>query len=483
MQYAGPANGGSCMTNQPVLVPTFSGPPVSSWFGFFSEFRRDSLGFLLRCHAYGDVVRIPMGRIAGLLLGEPDPAMYLLNHPSDVKHVLVSNQDNYTKAPVPPVESLVFGRGVLHTDGALHHHQRRMLLPFFHGDHVASYAGQITERAATLAAQWRKGTTIDVRREMTQLTLSVIWRLLFGSDVVSETEDVMRAITSGQHLIKMQYDSLLARMTPLWIPLKQHREFVRGHRYLDARIRRFIHDRRMTSERPHDLLSLLLAAVDQEGHPLRDEEIRDQLTTILLAGHETTANALTWAWFLLSQWPKVRAEMAHELATVVGDRLPNAADIAHLRYTKMIWDETLRLYPPAWLLHTRVSRSEDRLPSGALLHQGSRIFLSPWSLHRNPRWFPEPNRFDPDRFSVEANRQRLAFSYVPFGAGGRHCLGESFAELEGVLILTTLASKVRLRLVDGQTILPDPLMTLRPNVPVHMMVELVDSLEPRPSAV
>ena len=142
-------------------------------------------------------------------------------------------------------------------------------------------------------------------------------------------------------------------------------------------------------------------------------------------------------------------------------------------YTKMIWDEALRLYPPAWLLHARKSRAEDRLPSGALLPAGSRLFLSPWSMHRNPRWFPDPTRFDTDRFSPEAKQARPAFSYVPFGGGGRRCLGESFAELEGLLVLATLASKLRFRLVDGPTILPDPLMTLKPKIPVRMTVESV----------
>ncbi|MBI3357646.1 MAG: cytochrome P450, partial [Nitrospirae bacterium] len=436
------------MSNQAIPAATLSGPPVSRWFGFFPEFRQDSLGFLLRCRFYGDVVKIPMGRMAGLLLRQSDPVMYLLNNPVDVKHVLVTNQDNYTKAPVPPVESYIFGQGVLHTEGAIHHHQRRLLLPFFHGDHVASYAGLITEKAAGLAASWPEGITVDIGREMTQLTLSVIWRLLFGLEVGAERTEVMQAVTTGQRLIKKQYDSLLAMMTPLWVPTRLHREFLRGHRWMQATIRRFIQDRRTTPHQTHDVLSLLLAATDAEGRPLGDKEIRDELFTFLLAGHETTAAALTWTWFLLSQFRTVRTRLARELETVLDGHLPTAADLPYLIYTKMIWDEALRLYPPAWLLHTRVNRDEDKLPSGIVLPAGARVFLSPWSLHRNPRWFPDPNRFDPDRFSEEAKRARPVFSYIPFGGGGRRCLGESFAELEGLLILATLASKVRLRLVE-----------------------------------
>jgi cytochrome P450 len=471
------------MANQAIPATSLSGPPVSRWLGFFPEFRQDSLGFLLRCHSYGDVVKLPMGRMAELLFRQQDFAMYLLNNPADVKHVLVTNQHNYTKTPVPPVEARIFGRGVLHTEGETHHRQRRIFLPFFHGDHVASYTNLITEKATALAASWHDGATVDIEREMTGLTLSIIWRLLFGLIVGSDAMQVAEAVTVGQHLITKQYNSLLAWITPLWVPTAQHREFARSQQFLDERIRSFIQDRRTTQHEGQDVLALLLGATDEAGLPLSDKEIRDELVTFLLAGHETTANALTWTWFLLSQSRTVRARLAHELENVLGNRLPTAADVPRLVYTKMIWDEALRLYPPAWLLHSRVSHTEDRLSSGVLLPPGAMVFISPWSMHRNARWFPDPHRFDPDRFSPEATRARPAFSYVPFGGGGRRCLGESFAEMEGLLIVATLASKVRLRLVDGQTILPDPLFTLRPNVPVRLTIESVGTYERHPATV
>jgi cytochrome P450 len=467
------ARGASRMTNHAIPVTSLSGPPVSRWLGFFPEFRDDSLGFLLRCHSYGDVVKLPMGQMAELLFRHQDLAMYFLNHPDDVKHVLVTNQHNYRKNRVPPGESRVFGRGVSHTEGETHQHQRRLFLPFFHGNHVASYAGLITEKAAALATSWHDGATVDIGREMTQLTLSVIWHLLFGRDVSSDATQVAEAMTAGHHFVREQYNSLLTWIMPLWIPTAQHREFSRGQQFLDERIKSFIQDRRTTRHESQDVLSLLLAATDEAGQPLSDQEIRDELSTFLVAGHETTATALTWIWFLLSQFRTVRARLAHELETLLGNRLPTAADVPRLVYTKMIWDEALRLYPPIWLLHSRKNRAEDRLPSGVLLPAGTRVFQSPWSMHRNARWFPNPNEFDPDRFSPEAKQARPAFSYFPFGGGGRRCLGESFAELEGLLILATLASKVRLRLVDGQTILPDPLMTLRPKIPVRMTIESV----------
>ncbi|MEQ1846088.1 MAG: cytochrome P450 [Nitrospira sp.] len=469
------------MIEHAILPPTLSGPPVSRWWGCFPDLRRDTLGFLIQCQAYGDVVKLPMGLVVELLLRQRDAAMYVLNHPTDVKHVLVTNQDNYRKAPVPPVESRIFGQGVLHTEGEIHHRQRRVLLPFFHGNHVTAYTNLITSQARDCVALWQDDTTIDIGQEMAHLTLSVIWRLLFGQDLRSEGETIREAIAVGQSLIKLQYDSLLASVTPLWVPIPRHRRFTRGFRMIEARLFQFIHERRMAAEPHDDVLSLLLSATDTEGRPLSDEEIRDELMTFLLAGHETTANALTWTWFLLSQDGSVRERLTQELNEVLGARLPNAADLPRLGYMKMIWDESLRLYPPAWTLHTRLAHAQDRLPSGAILPPGAWVFISPWNLHRNPRWFADPNRFDPERFSDESQQTRPAFTYIPFGAGGRRCLGESFAEMEGLLILATIAATVRLHLVNGQTIRPESVMTLRPHVPVRMIVQRVGISAPHPA--
>lgn len=471
------------MMDQQPPPPKLSGPPVSRWWGPFPELRRDTLGFFLRCQTYGDVVKLPMGLVIELLLRQRDAATYVLNHPADIKHVLVTNQDNYQKGMVPPVESRIFGLGVLHTEGDMHHRQRRLFLPFFHGNHVTAYTDLITGKVHDMVGRWQDGMTVDIEREMARLTLSIIWRLLFGQEIGSESDIVREAIAVGQRLIKTQYDSLFASMTPLWVPTQIHRTFTRGLHAMEAMIHARIEERRTASQQNDDLLALLLAARETDARPLTNKEIRDQLVTFLLAGHETTANALTWTWFLLSQFRSVRERLTRELNEVLADRLPTAADIPHLRFTKMIWDESLRLYPPAWSLHTRVGRAEDRLPSGAVLPPGAWVFVSPWSVHRNARWFPDPNRFDPERFSDEAKRTHTPYSYIPFGAGGRRCLGESFAEMEGLLILATVASRFQLHLVDGQTILPDPVMTLRPNGPVRMIVQRSDVSEPHPALV
>ncbi len=471
------------MTDQHTPTSQLPGPPVSRWWGCFAELRRDTLGFLLQSQHYGDVVKLPMGLVAELLLRQPDAAMYLLNHPADVKHVLVTNQDNYRKCPVPPVESRIFGQGVLHTEGDTHHAQRRLFLPFFYGHHVTAYSKLITDTARSRVAQWHDGMTIDIGQDMAHLALSVIWRLLFGHDVQSDTGLIRDSISAGQRLIKLQYDSLLASLIPLWIPIPRHRRFTRGFHVIENTLIQLIRDRRRSAEHRDDVLSLLLAAKDDHGHPLSEKEIRDELMTFLLAGHETTANALTWTWLLLSQNQSVWERLVCELGNVLGDRPPDAADLPRLPYLKMIWDESLRLYPPAWSLHGRLAQKEDRLPSGATLSPGSWAFISPWNLHRNPRWFREPARFDPERFSHEATRARPAYACIPFGAGGRRCLGESFAELEGLLILATIASAVRLDLLDKQTIHPEPGMTLHPRDPIEMIVRRIDLPNAHPAVV
>ena len=468
------------MTDHTRPAPVPSGPPVSRWWGCYPELRRDTLGFLLQCQSYGDVVKLPVGLVIELFLRRRDAAMYLLNHPVDVKHVLVSNQHTYRKGPVPPVESRIFGQGVLHTEGETHHAQRRLFLPFFHGHHVTVYSSLITGVTCARVAQWQDGMTVDMGQEMAHLTLSVIWRLLFGEALQSDGHIIRHAILTGQRLIKLQYDSLLASLIPLWIPLPRHRQFMQGFHVIEETIVRLIRDRRRSSEQRDDLLSLLLAATDENGRPLSEKEIRDELMTVLLAGHETTANALSWTWILLSQNESVWDRLVCELKAVVGDRPADAADLPRLPYLKMVWDESLRLYPPAWSLHTRQAQAQDHLPSGAILSPGSWVFISPWNLHRNPRWFPDPPRFDPERFSEAANQMRLPFTYLPFGAGGRRCLGESFAELEGLLILATIASRIRPRLRDGQTVHPEPGMTLHPQTPVQMTVQRIGLTKAHP---
>ncbi|MBX3235791.1 MAG: cytochrome P450 [Nitrospiraceae bacterium] len=458
------------------MVPASSGtippnsPPVSKWFGFFPNFRKDVLGFLVDCRRYGDVVKLPVGLVGEWLLRRPDPALYVLYHPDDVKHVLVGNQHNYVKGPVPPVERRIFGQGLLHLEGAAHHAHRRLLLPFFHGTHIHAYAEAIVTQTARVVERWQEGQQVDVGQAMSRLTLSIIWPVLFGQELGEEAERVAASIEVGHRLINKQYHSIFAQLTPLWIPTRLHRRFGRFHDALEGLIRQRIRERRADPREQQDVLSLLCRARDEQGHPLTENAVRDELVTLMLAGHETTANALTWTWILLSRSPEIRAKLDAELNTVLQGRAPSTADLPHLVYTKMLWDESLRLYPPAWSLHTRVSAAEDPLPSGVRLPAGAYVLISPWSIHRDPRWFPDPERFDPERFAPQTDQVRPAFSYLPFGGGGRRCMGEAFAELEGILVLATLASRTSLQLPDRASTEPDALMTLRPKHPVVMTV-------------
>lgn len=445
-------------------------PPLSKWFGFFPDFQKDVLGFLTDCRRYGDVVKLPVGLVGGFLLRRADPAIYVLYHPDDVKHVLVGNQHNYVKGPVPPVERRIFGRGLLHLEGATHHAHRRLLLPFFHGAHIHAYADPIVARTARMVEGWAEGQMVDIGQVMSRLTLSIIWPLLFGRELEAEAERVAASIEVGHRLINKQYHSIFAQLTPLWVPTRLHRRFARFHAALDGLIRQRIRERRTDRREYQDVLSLLSRATDEQGHQLTEDAIRDELVTLMLAGHETTANALTWTWILLARSPEIRDKLDQELEQVLQGRAPSLADLPRLVYTKMVWDESLRLYPPAWSLHTRLGSAEDLLPSGVRLPAGAYVLISPWTIHRDPRWFPDPEGFDPERFSPQKAPSRPAFSYLPFGGGGRRCLGESFAELEGVLVLATLASRKHLESADRSPILPDALMTLRPKRPVLMTV-------------
>jgi cytochrome P450 len=456
------------------IPPSSNGPALSKWFGFFPEFRKDVLGFLSECRRYGDVVKLPVGHWAEILLRRPGLAVYLLHHPDDIKHVLVTNQHNYVKGPIPPVEAKIFGRGLLHLEGPEHHAHRRLLLPFFHGAHIHAYADMITTKTAALAERWSAGGSVDMGQAMSRLTLSIIWPVLFGRELGPEAMLIAESIEVGHRLINKQYHSLFAQLTPLWLPTKLHRDFSRVHGRLDSFVGELIRTRRREPrEDQEDVLSLLCLATDESGAPLTEQAIRDELMTLMLAGHETTANALTWTWFLLAQHPEIRAKLTAELQRLPPGRLPGVTDLQQLVYTKRVWDESLRLYPPAWALHMRLAREEDPLPSGASIPAGAYVFLSPWSVQRDSRWFPDPDRFDPERFAPGAVSQRPQFSYFPFGGGGRRCLGEAFAELEGLLILSVLAARMRFASVGGKPLSPDALMTLRPKSPVYMDIEPV----------
>jgi cytochrome P450 len=341
--------------------------------------------------------------------------------------------------------------------------------PAFHKQRLAGYAETMIAYGARARERWRDGETLAMDQEMMRLTLAVVAKTLFNTDVESEAHEIGEALTailSLFEIIMMPFSALIEKLrTP---PV---RRFERAKQRLDQTIYGMINARRESGRDYGDLLSMLLLAQDEEGTgSMSNEQVRDEALTLFLAGHETTANALTWTWYLLSQHPDVEARFHAELDQVLAGRLPAPEDFGRLPYTEMLFAESMRLYPPAWGIGRMAIREYD--VAGYELEPGSIILTSPYVVHRDPRWFPEPERFDPQRWMPEEKARRPKFSYFPFGGGARVCIGEHFAWLEGVLLLATLGQKWRFRLVPGHPVAHRALITLRTRHGMKMVAEV-----------
>ena len=423
-------------------------------------FARDSLGFVTRAaREHGDVVRWRLGA----------ERMALLSHPDDARDVLVTNARRFRKGRGLERAKLLLGEGLLTSEGDFHLRQRRLAQPAFHRERVAGYGDAMVRDAMRARDRWRAGETIDASHEMSRLTLAVVGKTLFGADVEEEAPEIGEALTAALGsfgFAVLPLGGLLQRVP--FLPTV--RRFNRARARLDATIYRIIAEHRAAGRDRGDLLSMLLAAQDDEGAGggMTDLQLRDEAMTIFLAGHETTANALAWSWYLLSQHPEAEARLHAELDAAVGARPPTAADLPRLPYARMVLAESMRLYPPAWVIGRRAT--EPYAVRGETLPARTVVLVSPWVLHRDPRWWPEPEAFRPERWADDAaERPRLA--YLPFGAGTRVCIGEQFAWMEGVLLLATIAQRWRLRLVAGHPVVPQAIITLRPRHGLRMVVE------------
>ena len=436
--------------------------PRSLWpVGNIFNFRRDPLTFLERlAREYGDVVAFSVG---------PQRA-FLLNHPDYVRDILVTHHERFHKGRALQRAKRLLGEGLLTSEGAFWRRQRRLAQPAFHRQRVNSYGPVMVEYAERTGARWREGETLDVSSEMMRLTLAVVGKTLFDADVESDADDVGEALTEVMEL----FDFLMIPFSELLekLPLPQQRRFMRARARLDSVVYRIVEERRRAGGDRGDLLSMLLLAVDEEGDRtgMTNEQLRDEAMTLFLAGHETTANALTWAWHLLAQNPEAEGRLHEELDAVLeGGRAPRVEDFAALRYTEMVVAETMRLYPPAWAVGRLAV--EDHEVAGYLIPRGSLVLVSQYVMHRDPRYFPEPDCFRPERWTPEERAARPQFSYFPFGGGPRRCIGEGFAWMEAVLMLATLARRWRLRPAHGARVEARPRITLRPKGAVPMVAE------------
>lgn len=440
-----------------IAAPRPPGPKPRP-FGLLGEFRKNPAEFLERnARQYGDFVFLRVG----------SQHIYLLTHPDSNRDVLVTNQSQFKKSRMLERARILLGDGLLTSEGQFHLRQRRLVQPAFHRDRLASYASIMSECAVQRREHWNSGETLDISREMMRLTLAIVARALFSANVDSEADEIGAALTEvfGMfEVLLMPFSEWLEKL-----PLPPVRRFYKARERLDATIYRLIAERRVDPRDTGDLLSMLLAARDEEdGGAMTDQQVRDEALTLFVAGHETTAVAAAWAWHLLAQNPEAEERMHAELDSVLEGRAPTLDDLSRLRYTSAVFSETLRLYPPAWAIGRRAL--QDYRAGDFVVPAGSIVLLCPYVVHRDARWFPDPLKFQPERWLTE-DISRPKFAYTPFGGGTRVCIGERFAGMEGAMVLAAIAQKWKLRSVPGHPVETRPLITLRARHGIRMIAE------------
>ncbi|NUM56346.1 MAG: cytochrome P450 [Candidatus Hydrogenedentes bacterium] len=430
------------------------GPKGSPLSGCAREIGADRVGFMVELQrTYGDVVCFKVW----------DRTLYLVSDPDLIKDVFVTNHKNFTKSRALQLAKFIFGEGLLTNEGESHRRQRRMMQPAFHMQRIHGYGETMIEYADRHAGRWDAaaldGQSVDMAQEMMRLTMAIVAKTLFDFDVESEADEISEALSSIVGLFERTVHPAAVLLTIL--PTLKNFRFMRAKKRIDSLIYRMIAERRKSGVDHGDLLSMLLNAQDEDdGSGMSDQQVHDEAVTLFLAGHETTANALSWTWYALSQNPDVEAKFHAEIDDVLGGELPTPHDIPKLEYTRRVFAESMRLYPPAYLIG-RMAIDEYQLGDYTLPPK-SVILMCPYVCHRNPAQFPDPERFDPDRWTPERQRERHKFSYFPFGGGPRTCIGESFAWMEGVLLLAVFGQRWRMTLRQGHAVGYDPQITLRP---------------------
>jgi cytochrome P450 len=432
------------------------GPAGHPLFGVSGDFSGGPLQVLAAWEKqYGTAVRF---RFLPYIYG------YLFTHPEHNRHILQENNQNYTKQhPSLLILRSVIGNGLLTSDGEFWLRQRRLSQPAFHRARIAGFAEMMSAASQDLLRRWLQipaGQVIDVDHAMMNLTLEIVGKALFSIDLTGAASTVGEAFTyANQYLAHMS--AVPFGLYRLKLPTRGNFRLREANRALDQVVHRIIAERRSGASHGDDLLAMLMTARDEDtGEKMDDRQLRDEVMTLMLAGHETTANALTWAWYLLSRHPQVEDRLHAELDQVLGGRAASIDDLPSLPYTRMVIDEVLRLYPPAFAIG-RLNLRADQVGDYDLPPR-SVVTLSPFLTHRSPEFWPDPLRFDPERFSTEQTAHRLRWTYLPFGGGPRQCIGRDFALAEAAIILATLAQHTRLRMAHDSEVEIEPLITLRP---------------------
>ncbi len=428
---------------------TFPPGPGGSTFAFlFGERRRDPLAFFTKItRDYGDVANLKLFDFRTLFI----------NHPNDIEDMLVNKARKFEKGRVMKANMRLFGEGLLTSEGDFWLRQRRLAQPAFHRDRIAAYAATMVEFAERAMRGWKSGEARDIHEEMMQITLQVVGKTLFSADLARDTHEVGKTL---EILLKLASDFGKSILIPLWVPTLRNLRARIGIRRIEKIIYRIIAQKRAEAHDTGDLLSMLLAVQDEDGSRMTDKQLRDETITLFLAGHETTANALSWTLWLLAQNPAVERKFHEELAGVLAGRAPSVEDIPKLLYTSHILTESMRLYPPAWGM-ARLVKEEVEV-AGYKLVPGNGVACAQWVVHRDPRWFDEPLKFLPERWEGDLAKRIPRFAYFPFGGGPRQCIGNSFAVMEATMILAAIAQKFRFRLVENHPVKPLASITLRP---------------------
>ena len=437
----------------PHPAATPPGPRGYPIVGVLPQLRSDPIRtFLDAADRYGDIVHLKAGPYHG----------YLLSDPAHIRHVLQDNARNYHKSPLYDRLRDTLGNGLLTSEDSLWLRQRRLAQPAFHRQRLVAMADAMVTCTEEMLERWEgtaaRGDAIDVVAEMMSLTQAIIVRTMFSTDLGTTAEIVNRTWPIINQRIG---ETFWATKLETALPLPANIRFRRALHELEAVVYRIIAERRQTNRDEADLLSMFLSARDEEtGEGMTDQHLRDEVMTMLLAGHETTSLALSWTYYLLSQHPEVERRIADEVDAVIGGARPGFAHLEGLRYTRMAIEESLRLYPPAWGFSRRALDADEI--GGYRIAKGSLAFVIPFVVHRRPKLWPDPERFDPERFSPGNEAARPRFAYIPFGGGPRGCIGNQFAMVEAQLIVASIAQRYRIELAPNQAIRADPLITLRP---------------------
>jgi cytochrome P450 len=439
-----------------------AGPRFWTPFGMTASFRPDPLGFYQTAfRTFGDVVGFHVGPFSSMLIA----------HPDHIKHVLQDNNHNYVKGIVIAKLKVLIGEGLFTSEGDFWRRQRKLAQPAFHRQRLGAFVATMAAANEAMLERWeaprRSGEIFDVAAEMSRLTLGIVGRTLFSRNLDDAADEVGHTLTE---VLALMNDRTMRFMpSPLWWPTAFNRRLAAKIRVLDRVVFDIIEARRRTDEAPEDLLDMLLRARDEEtGEGMTDRQLRDEVMTFVLAGHETTAVALSWTWYLLDRHPEVAERLRAEVASALGGRTPTLEDLPRLRYGRMVVEEAMRLYPPVWGFFRQAlaadTLGEHTVPKGAL------VLMSPYVTHRHPGVWEDPERFDPERFAAERVRERPRFAYLPFSGGPRLCIGNEFALMEAQLAVAMTVQRYRLRLVPGARVVPESRVTLRPRGGLPMTV-------------